>query len=367
MKICKIQNKEKSPEILKPFGYESSEKVAEFHKTIDEYCETPLVSLEGLSERLKVNSIYVKDESKRFGLNAFKGLGGSYAIHYLDNGENQTFITATDGNHGRGVAWAAHKLGKECYVYLPKGTAKERLENIQKLGAHAKILDLSYDDTVRYASDKAKENGWTLVQDTAFPGYEEIPTYIMQGYTTMGYEIVNQLNGKVPTHIFLQAGVGSMAAAMTAFFRDYYKNSNPIITIVEPDGANCFYKTALADDGKIHAFEGEMKTIMAGLCCGEPSPIAWDIIKDYADFALTCEDEVAANGMKALYYPVGKDQRMISGESGASGFGAFYATVNNPANEEIKKALAIDENSVILCLSTEGDTDKENFHRIISL
>ena len=182
-----------------------------FHATLPGYAPTPLVPLDGLARRLGVSALLVKDESKRFGLNAFKALGGSYAIarclqqrlgleeeeltfeglsRALSGREALTFVTATDGNHGRGVAWTARVLGQRAVVYMPKGSARERLENIRAQGVRAEITSFNYDDTVRLAAREAEEKGWIMVQDTAWPGYERIPTWIMQGYTTLARECV---------------------------------------------------------------------------------------------------------------------------------------------------------------------------------
>lgn len=274
------------------FHMNAAKRAAAFHRSIPGYKETPLVCLNDLAVQSGVAGIYVKDESFRFGLNAFKVLGGSYCIaRYIADrlqmdtkdltyekiagretkeklGEI-TFVTATDGNHGRGIAWTAHMLGQKSVVFMPVNTAKERLENIRNLGAEASITDLNYDAAVKYAAECEKKYGWVLVQDTAWEGYEVIPRWIMEGYMTMAYEAVNQLAEIRPTHIFLQAGVGSMAGALTGFFADYYRGKDrPIITIVEPDKADCIFRTAKADDGKLHSVGGNMGTIMAGLACG---------------------------------------------------------------------------------------------------
>ncbi len=371
------------------FGLKTAETVMAFHKSFPEYAATPLAELKGLAQMLGVQSIHVKDESKRFGLNAFKVLGGSYAIGtYIAKtlgmdisklsckkmtssnvkaklGE-LTFVTATDGNHGRGVAWTANRLGQKCVVYMPKGTANERLENIQKLGADASIMDFGYDDCVRLARDNATKNGWILVQDTAWDGYEEIPLHIMEGYLTMGLESVHQLNWNLPTHVFLQAGVGSMAGALTAFFANYCgKHQRPVVVIVEPTKADCFYRTADANDGRLHAVTGPMDSIMAGLCCGEPSPIAWDILHDYADDFISMPDYVAAKGMRILGNPLTDDPRVISGESGASTTGLVAELLQNESLDWLRSQLRLDASSRILCISTEGDTDKANYRRIV--
>lgn len=368
------------------FGTSKAEAVLRFHKSFPEYDPTPLVSLAHLAEYTGVNSICVKDESKRFGLNAFKALGGSYAIGRcmaqrlgidpgamdyakLVSAENRqelgelTFITATDGNHGRGVAWTARQIGQKCIVYMPHGTAQERLDNIRKLGATASIIDGNYDDAVRRAAGEAGENGWVLVQDTAWEGYTQIPEWIMQGYTTMGCEISRQIPEK-PTHIFLQAGVGSMAGAMAAFFADLYKDDpeKPLVTVVEPHKANCVFQTAEAGDGTIRCVGGAMDTIMAGLACGEPCTLAWEMLDRYADFFVSMPDWVAANGMRILANPLNGDPAVVSGESGASAFGLAMTALRDP---DMREKLLLNKNSRILCISTEGATDRENYRRIL--
>ena len=361
-----------------PFSTEEAEKVRTFHKTLDGYAKTPLRNLAKTAKILGLKGLYVKDESYRFGLNAFKGLGGSYALAKVlaeKTGKAMddltsiargtfTFVTATDGNHGRGVAWAAQHLGQKAVIYMPKGSRRERLENIRKLGAEAEITSVNYDDTVRLASRMAEEKGWILVQDTAWEGYEDIPRWIMQGYGTMGLEAYEQLPEK-PTHIFLQAGVGSLAGAITGLFSSLYGDEKPIIGIVEPDQADCLFRTAKADDGKLHPVTGHMRTIMAGLACGEPCSIGWQVLSDYADFFISCPDYAAAQGMRILGNPMGKDQKVVSGESGAAAFGAVSEILRNPELKELKEALKLNENSRILFFSTEGDTDKENYRRIV--
>lgn len=352
------------------------------------YEETPLRELKCLAGKLGVKDIFVKDESFRFGLNAFKVLGGSYAIgNYIaekldvdiqdmtfdkiisketrDKIGQTTFISATDGNHGRGVAWTANQLQQQSVIYMPKGSTIERLNNIKKEGATAEITELNYDDAVRLANKDAEENGWVLVQDTSWPGYEKIPTWIMQGYTTLARETYGQLKGRKPTHIFLQAGVGSFATAVTGFFSDIYGEEKPVITVVEPNEAACIYKTMKANDGKIHSVTGDMKTIMAGLACGEPVTVGIDILRDYVDFFISCPDYVAADGMRVLSAPVGEDKHVISGESGAAGFGCGYELLTDEHLAEIKEKLKINENSVLLFISTEGDTDQENYRNIV--
>ncbi|MDR2277688.1 MAG: diaminopropionate ammonia-lyase [Vagococcus sp.] len=374
---------------IKEFSVEATEKVWNFHQSFPEYSATPLVDLTHLADKLGVKKILVKDESYRFGLNAFKVLGGSYCVGALiaekmklnidelpfekisspevkrEIGE-LTFVTATDGNHGRGLAWTANRLGQKSVVYMAKGTAEERLTNIQSLGSDASILDLNYDDCVRYANEMAIQNDWVMVQDTAWEGYESIPFHIMQGYTTMANEIIEQLKETRPTHIFLQAGVGAMASAITAFFSFYYpEESRPTIVIVEPEKANCIFKTAQQADGSIYHVTGDMDTIMAGLACGEPSTISWNIIKDYVDDFLSIPEQLAAKGMRILGNPLGDDPKVVSGESGAAPFGTVVEILENSELQWLKAQLQLDQNSTILCISTEGDTDQENYRKIV--
>lgn len=363
--------------------------VLEFHSGIAGYAQTPLVSLPNLAKQFGVKQIFVKDESARFGLNAFKALGGSYAIarylcgklnipvdgnsfNFLCSEEAKaklgtvTFVTATDGNHGRGVAWAAKLLGHKAVVYLPEGSSQERLNNIRALGAEAEITKFNYDGAVRLAYAMSRKHGWVLVQDTAWSGYEEIPTWIMQGYTTMAQEITAQLNGITPTHLFLQAGVGSMAGAVLGYFAALWQNNLPVTVICEPDKAACLYKTAAANDGTLYKVTGRMNSMMAGLCCGEPCTVSWDIINNFANAFIACSDDYAASGMRLLGMPQSSDARIVSGESGAVTAGVLAALMQDPELAQLRNELGLDENSRVLLISTEGATDKVNYLKVLS-
>lgn len=386
-KIVKFERKPGKKFDLDFLDLERAKRVHSFHQSFPVYQATPLVELKNTAKLLGLNTVYVKDESYRFGLNAFKVLGGSFAIgNYLAKRLEKniselpyemlvsdkvreklgdiTFVTATDGNHGRGVAWTARQLHQKSVVYMPKGSARERLMNIRAEGADASITELNYDGAVRLANSQAEKEGWIMIQDTAWEGYEEIPRWIMQGYGTMGYEAYMQLPEK-PTHIFLQAGVGSMAGAVAGFFASVYGEERPIITIVEPNKADCIFRTAEANDGKLHIVTGDMDTIMAGLACGEPCGIAWNVLKDYADYFISCPDYAAAQGMRILGNPEAGDTRIISGESGASAFGCIAEIMRNPTLSELKEKLKLDGDSKVLFFSTEGDTDKKNYKSIV--
>ncbi|MDR2759617.1 MAG: diaminopropionate ammonia-lyase, partial [Spirochaetaceae bacterium] len=294
---------------------EEMEKAHRFHQSFPRYEETPLADLSHLAAYLGIKGLYVKDESFRFGLNAFKVLGGSYAIakyiagrlgedigkisyETLVSDETKkklgdiTFYTATDGNHGRGVAWAANRLRQKSVVLMPKGSSQVRLQNILNEGAEASITDLNYDDAVRLANSRAaKDPNGVMVQDTAWEGYEEIPGWIMQGYGSMSWEAWNQLKAagvERPTHIFVQAGVGSLAGSVTGFFANLFPENNPVTTVVEASAADCLYISALA--GKLVSVGGNLSTIMAGLACGEGNTISWEILKNRARFFVSAPD-----------------------------------------------------------------------------
>jgi len=376
---------------LSVLNLEVAKKVGGFHKSFTEYQVTPLVEMKALAASFGLGKIWVKDESHRFGLNAFKVLGGTYAIgRYLagklgcDISELSreklaspevrakigqiTFASTTDGNHGRGVAWTAQQLGQKAIIYMPKGSAQIRVDNILATGAECYVTDMNYDDTVRMTDAKAKENGWVVVQDTAWEGYTEIPTWIMQGYMTLAVEALEQIKAggdDRPTHLFLQAGVGSFSGASLGFVAAALGDACPVTTIVEPRKADCIYRSAVAADGKPHNVTGAMDTLMAGLACGEPSTISWGILRDYAAAYVSMHDFYAANGMRILAAPLKGDQPIVSGESGAATMGALQHIMANPNAADLKKALGLNEKSKVLLISTEGDTAPEVYRDIV--
>lgn len=366
--------------------------IRRFHETVPGYRATPLARLDALAAKLGVKHIYVKDESKRFGLNAFKGLGGIYAVtrvlcQELNLDINQVtfealktpeikkkikdtvFITATDGNHGRGVAWAASQYGCKSYIYMTKGTAQSRVDAIKAAGAEDVIVtDMNYDDTVRLAARLAEENGWKLTQDTAWDGYEEIPEWITQGYTTMAAEILDQLrlDGITrPTHLFLQAGVGSFAGSILGYFANRFGGQPPVTAIVEPVNVACVFESALASDGKPHAVPGIQETIMAGLNCGEPCLTTWRILRDLSSYYAACPDYVTAKGMRTLANPLGNDPKIVSGESGAVGLGLLALLMEQDELSDVRGLMGFNEDSVVLLISTEGDTDPVGYYDVI--
>ena len=373
-------------------GLDEIQKARTFHESFPQYSKTPLTKLEKMADFLGVKEVYVKDESYRFGLNAFKVLGGSFAMaRYIakETGKDvselpysvltsdklreefgqATFFTATDGNHGRGVAWAANRLGQKAVVHMPKGSTQTRLENIAKEGARVDIQEMNYDDCVRLAAKEAAETPrGVIVQDTAWDGYEEIPAWIMQGYGTMAMEAGEQLKDygcERPTHIFVQAGVGSLAGAVVGYFANLYADNPPVFVVVEAEAAACLYKGAAAGDGEIRIVDGDMQTIMAGLACGEPNTISWDILKNHVKVFVSAPDWVAANGMRMLAAPVKGDAPITSGESGAAPFGTLASVMTMDEYKDLRADIGLDENSKVLLFSTEGDTDPERYKNIV--
>ena len=386
-KMPKAEDKE-----LEIMALENVKAARAFHESFPQYGVTPLAQLSELAKFYGVKNLCIKDESYRFGLNAFKVLGGSFAMaRYIskltgrpvseltyerltspelknETGEI-TFFSATDGNHGRGVAWSANRLGQKSVIMMPKGSQKARFDNIAKEGARVTIEEFNYDDCVRKAAKTAAETpGGVVVQDTAWPGYEEIPAWIMQGYGTMAMEADEQYQnetGAAPTHVFIQAGVGSLAGAVVGYFSNKYPANTPKFIVVESDQADCLYRSACAGDGSIRIVDGDMRTIMAGLACGEPNTSSWQILKDKAGFFVSIPDWTAADGMRVLGAPLAGDPRVVSGESGAAPAGFLYSLMTDASLAELREKLELGADSNILLFSTEGDTDPENYRRVV--
>ena len=368
---------------------EEVKKARTFHQSFPEYKETPLVDLKEMAKFLGINKVCIKDESYRFGLNAFKVLGGSYAMarfiaeetnkdikdvdyKYLtsdqlkkDLGSVVTFFSATDGNHGKGVAWAANKLGQKSVIFMPKGSTEYRLNAIKAEGATATIEEFNYDDCVRKAAEEsAKVPHSVVVQDTAWEGYEKIPSWIMEGYGTMADEASDEF-GERPTHVFVQAGVGSLAGGMVGYFANKYKENPPIMVVVETSVADCLYKGAVQNNGEIAKVGGDMDSIMAGLCCGEPNITSWDILRNHVTCFISADDNVTRLGMRMLAAPIKGDKPVTSGESGAVTFGVLASIMKLDKYKELREALKLDQNSKVLLFSTEGNTDPERYANIV--
>ncbi|MCI6238420.1 MAG: diaminopropionate ammonia-lyase [Lachnospiraceae bacterium] len=363
-------------------------KARNFHRTFPQYQETPLRSLKQMASYLGLGTVAVKDESFRYGLNSFKALGGAYAMgrfladevgrdiselsysvltdeHFLKTLAPCTFFSATDGNHGRGVAWTARMLHQRCVILMPKGTAKSRFDNIRALGAEVTIEDLNYDECVRKAARLAEETPHSvIVQDTSWPGYFDIPSWIMQGYGVMADEAAEQL-GTRPTHVFVQAGVGCMAGAVTGYFSALYPDNPPKIIVVEPHAADCMYRSNEKGDGSRVIVEGDMDSCMAGLACGEPCEIGWALFRNHATGFISGEDRMTLRGMRMLAGCFRDDPHITSGESGAATFGALATIMMEDCYSDIRKELGLGPDSTVLCFSTEGDTDPVHYKQVV--
>lgn len=368
-----------------------SHRIRAFHRQIPGYRMSPLKGLSNLAARLNLGGIWIKDESARLDLQSFKVLGGAYAIYQLIqkrlgmegqeipfselNGApirkklgDLTFAAATDGNHGRGVAWSAAQMGFSSVIYVHKATSQARIRAIEKNGASVVVVDGNYDDAVRQASQDAERNGWEVISDTSWDGYTDIPIWVMQGYTTMLVEVQEQLaaQGLIrPTHVFVQAGVGSLAAATIGFYASLFREQRPRSVVVEPTRAACLYHSAHAADGKPHAIDGELDTIMAGLACGEPNPIAWSILSECADYFAVCPDYVAAMGMRVYGVPLSGDPVIISGESGAVTLGALMYVMQHESAEVLRKELGLGSDSQVLLINSEGNTSPDDFRHVV--
>ena len=345
-------------------------KIASFHTSIENK-ETPLVRLPGLAKHLGIGNVLLKDESHRFGLNAFKALGASYAMHrqIKKTPQIKIFCTATDGNHGRAVAWVARKLKRKAVIYMPKWTVPARIRAIEKEGAEVHVIDQSYDIAVEMASERVNEGNkggdclWSLIQDTAWDGFEEIPLDIMKGYWTEMYEVTHQLGKETVDVLFLQSGVGSWAASILGYIATQW-NHPPVCISVEPHSANCLYESIKTGNRVI--VENNETTIMAGLNCASVSTLAWDILKNGLSGSMSITDELSEEAMRLLAYPVSGDPSITSGESGASGLGGLIGLSKTTKYKDLKDKFNLNKNSTILIINTEGDTDPINYKKIIN-
>jgi diaminopropionate ammonia-lyase len=364
--------------------------VLAFHRTLPGYRPTPLVRLTGLAGHLGVADVRIKDESGRFGLNAFKALGASYAmartlaarIGYAAEGmrwemlrhrthrdtlSQLTWITATEGNHGRAVAWFAGLLGCRAVVLMPAGASSRRIQSVRRLGAEVVVCKGNYDNAVRQARQTAASRNWLLVQDTARTAGEDIPLAVMQGYLTMLQETFFQAKTFRPTHVFLQCGVGSLAAACQAYLVEKFGTRRPRVVVVEPLQAACYYLSIERGNGHTHRATGTLETVMAGLACGEANCLAWPILREFAAAFAACSDTVAMDGMDLLAHPQAGDAALVSGESGAVTAGLLRYLMQAEAAVDLRHRLGLNRHAAVLLLSTEGATDPVRYRRIVGV
>ncbi len=347
------------------------------------YSPTPLLNLTGLAEEIGVRRLYYKDEGLRFGLGSFKALGGAYAVCRLlrsglekrlgrpvgtdevtgrvhaDEVAKITVCCATDGNHGRSVAWGAQMFGCNCVIFIHQTVSQARKEAIAFYGAEVRRCQGNYDDSVREAQKTATEEGWFVVSDTSYPGYMDVPRDVMQGYEIMADEAFSALDTP-PTHVFLQTGVGGMAAAVAANAVRRWGAERPRIILCDPDEAACWLESIQA--GKPVAVEGDLDTIMAGLACGEVSALAWEILRDHSDAVMALPDVIAVTVMRKLALPVSGDQPVVAGESAVAGLAGLMEAMRD---QDARKVLDLGPESDVVVFGTEGDTDAELYRHLV--
>lgn len=347
-----------------------SDEIFRFHRRLRCYTATPLVSLSKLAKSLGIKELYVKDESKRFRINTFKSLGASYGIAKViekRKKEKLTFCTATDGNHGRSVAWAARNVRHKAVIFVPKNTTALRIKNIRKHRGEVIVVDGDYDQAVAAAREEARKKDYILLQDNSWEGYTEIPKFIAAGYKTMMTEMENTLHPpKAPLvdFVFLQVGNGTWASAVVAYYRNRYPRKMPTLISVEPFECDSLLESF--KNGKLSKTKGSQQTSLVGLNCGTPSMLAWEILKDGIDLFLAIPDAYAIKAMQNLYYPFKHDKQIFAGESGAAGLGGLIALVGDPTLQELKKQIGLNEESRVLVFVTEGVTDPDVFEELIA-
>lgn len=328
------------------------------------YAPTPLQALPGLARSLGIGQIWCKDEGRRFGLGSFKALGGAYAVHEQIGSRRSklTVACATEGNHGRSVAWAARRFGACCIIYLHARVSAARERAIAAYGAAIRRVPGTYDDAVRQCAADAAREGWTVISDTSWTGYEEIPRSVMAGYTVMTREIAMQLARQAaPTHVFLQGGVGGMAAASLADLTPEYPLATTRFILVEPLQAACLM-ASLRENRPVR-IDGPLNTVMAGLACGEPSPIALEIVAAGVAASVAIDDERVIEAMRMLAAGAQGDRAIMAGASGAAGLAGLMALLQEPA---ARHTLGLGRESRVLLINTEGDTDPEAYARLVS-
>ena len=346
------------------------------------YEPSPLQRLDGLAAKIGVAGIYYKDESQRFGLKSFKALGGAYAVSrqlldriHRETGEQASIddlldgqysaivekiiiSCATDGNHGRSVAWGCQMFGCPCIIYIHRDVSSGREQAMQALGAEVIRIDGNYDESVKQADSDAAEHGRIIVSDTSYPGYVDIPKDVAIGYTVMLAEAVEQMGEEIPSHVFIQAGVGGLAAAVCAYFWELWAERRPRFIVVEPEKANCLQQSAA--QGSPVAVEGDLETLMAGLSCGEVSLLAWDILQPGVNDYLTLSEDGVASCMQLLA------QGEPAVEAGESAVAGIAAAIVAREDDEMAAKLGLDESSRIFVIGTEGATDPELYDKLLN-
>ena len=325
------------------------------------YSPTPLLSLNKLSNELNLKNIFYKDENKRFDLKSFKALGGAYAVEKVTKGNKDIVVaTATAGNHGRSVSWGARRLGLKCKIFISEFVSEARGKAMSDLGADVIKVKGNYEQSLIECIKQSTENNWQIVQDVAWKDYMTVPKYTMAGYSVMMREIIDQINSEQISHIILQAGVGGMAGAMVAGIARYLDNI-PVTLVVEPDSAACVLESIKT--GKIEKIDIKRESLMGGMSCGEVSLVPWEILKNSVKHCISLPDDDIAKTMRLLGNSSFSDQSIVAGENSVPGVISLIASCED---QNIKQKLKLDQNSNVLVIGCEGDTDKEMYQKLIS-
>ena len=342
----------------------SSDDIDEAYKTIsnwDNYSPTPLISLNKLNDKLKLNKIFYKDESKRFHLKSFKALGGAYAVEKIIKGNDKKVIsTATAGNHGRSVAWGSQKNNLECKIFISEFVSESRAQVMRSFGADVIRVKGNYEDSLNECIKQSKKNNWQIVQDVAWENYKLVPKLTMAGYSVMMKEVSEQITNEKISHVILQAGVGGMAAAMVAGIARYLDHI-PQIIVVEPDSAACVLESI--KKGKIEKISIEKESIMGGMSCGEVSLVPWEILKNSVHFCVTVPDDYISKTVKYLANKEFSEEKIIGGECSTPGIASLIGLSND---HETRKKISLNENSNVLLFGCEGDADEELYQKLLA-
>ncbi len=347
------------------------------------YTPTPLFNLQELAASLALDKLMYKDEGPRFGLGSFKALGGPYAAlrvlqrqisnlpdrkvslrdirlgKYSREAAEITMVSATDGNHGRSLAWGCQRFGVPCKIYIHAKVSEERSSAMRNFGAEVIRINGTYDDSVEFARIAADKNKWIVVSDTSWPGYFEPPRDVMLGYGMLTSEINEKLT-RAHTHIFLQSACGGFAASVVSALRHFWGDQTPRVVIVESELAACLFECAKAN--KLTSVRIKEETIMAGLSCGEPSDMAWEVLSEEASDFITIPDNIVPPTVRLLACPEGNDHVIKAGESAVAGLAVLFCASKQPG---LREKLGLDKNSRVLLIGTEGVTDAEIFARIM--
>ena len=334
------------------------------HKVISKwkgYKKTPLINLRMLSKKLSTNNIFYKDESKRFGLKSFKALGGAYAVEKIvKNKKKVTVSTATAGNHGKSVSWGAKKIGARCKIFISENVSNTRAIEMEKLGADVIRVKGNYEKSLKICKEISNKRGWKIIQDVAWRNYEYVPKLTMAGYSVMIKEISNQTKHYI-THVFLQAGVGGMAAGMISGIAKYFKRI-PKIIVIEPENANCVMKSIKF--GSLKKVNIQKQSIMGGMSCAEVSLVPWRILKNAVNNCVSVSDKYVPQTLTMLAKKKFGDKKIIAGECSTPGVISVISCCNDPL---VKKKLEINEESNILIIGCEGDTDKNLYNKLYKI